>query len=96
VESWNERAHDLWGLRPDEVRGRHFTNLDIGLPGDRLMQGIRDCLSGRAEAVEIVLPATNRRGRQIECKITAMPMRDGDGTVHGIILLMEELDAAGG
>src|SRR5262245_26350526 len=29
VMLWNERAEDLWGLRADEVQGRHFLNLDI-------------------------------------------------------------------
>src|SRR5215475_5483529 len=26
VQVWNDRAQDLWGLRPDEVRGQHFLN----------------------------------------------------------------------
>src|SRR5262249_12320252 len=29
---WNHKAEDLWGLRAEEVKNRHFLNLDIGLP----------------------------------------------------------------
>ena len=37
VRAWNEQAAELWGLRPDEVQGQHFANLDIGLATDRLL-----------------------------------------------------------
>src|SRR5260370_16900824 len=31
VQVWNERAADLWGLRADEVVGKPFFDLAIGL-----------------------------------------------------------------
>jgi hypothetical protein len=45
---------------------------------------------------ELVLPATNRRGRPIECRVRAAPLRQGDQVVGGVILLMEEAEPKGG
>ncbi len=45
---WNRKAEDLWGLRPDEVRGRNLLNLDIGLPVEQLKSALRACLSGES------------------------------------------------
>src|SRR5207245_2532165 len=46
VLAWNHRAEDMWGLRSDEVQGRHFMNLDIGLPVEKLLQPVRAVLAG--------------------------------------------------
>src|SRR2546430_1340829 len=46
VQVWNERAADMWGLRSDEVVGRSFYDLDIGLPAQDLEQMIRSVLAG--------------------------------------------------
>ena len=90
VLTWSQRAEDLWGVRPDEARGVHFSNLDIGLPVDRLLQPIRDCLSGRTELFEVTFQATNRRGRTFECRITLNTLKDTAKNVKGVVLLMEE------
>jgi two-component system CheB/CheR fusion protein len=45
------------------------------------------------EVTELVVPATNRRGRSIECRLTVSPLRQGDQSVSGAILLMEEVVA---
>lgn len=62
---WNQRAEDLWGLRRDEIVGRHFFNLDIGLPTQRLRPLIHRTLAGETGPHEMVLAAVNRRGRPI-------------------------------
>jgi len=90
VESWNSEAENMWGLRQDEVTGKHLFNLDIGLPVDKLAATIRECMAGR-ESSEIVVEATNRRGKAIRCKVVCSPMRDDGGDNHGVILLMETL-----
>ena len=74
------RAEDMWGLRADEVRGQSLLALDIGLPTDRLRQVIRASLNGDSGSWDIVLPATNRRGRSIDCQITGTPLHGSD---HG-------------
>jgi two-component system CheB/CheR fusion protein len=46
-------------------------------------------LSGEASNQEIVLDATNRRGRAIECMVTCTPLEGADGQVGGVILFMD-------
>jgi two-component system CheB/CheR fusion protein len=87
IRGWNQGARDLWGLIEDEVRGKHFLNVDIGLPVDQLRTPVRKALAGEGQQ-QFVLPAVNRRGRQIECRITVTPL-GADGSVRGAILMME-------
>jgi two-component system, chemotaxis family, CheB/CheR fusion protein len=90
VIAWNHRAEDLWGLRADEVSGQNFLNLDIGLPTGELRAGIRACLSGESEYTDIVVTATNRRGRTLSCRVTGSPLVGADKEIRGVILLMDE------
>lgn len=73
VQLWNEKAADLWGLRPDEVIGEFLLNLDIGLPLDEMKGCLRNVISGASECEELTLDATNRRGKSIRCKVTCTP-----------------------
>jgi two-component system CheB/CheR fusion protein len=82
VIAWNHRAEDLWGLRADEVRGQNFLNLDIGL--------LRSCLAGEQEHSEVVVKATNRRGRAITCRVTSTPLLGSSQEVRGAILMIDE------
>ena len=94
VIAWNPRAEDLWGLRADEVRSQNFLNLDIGLPTSQLRTQIRACLNGDGDHIEHVVPATNRRGRSIICRVTVSPLSGGSKEVRGVILLMDEQGTA--
>jgi two-component system CheB/CheR fusion protein len=87
---WNHRAEDLWGLREDETKGQSLLNLDIGLPVHQLRPIVRACLSGEADHKEILLDATNRRGKPIKCRIACTPLMASDNHRHGAILLMDE------
>ena len=89
VRVWNHRAEDLWGLRTDEAQDAQFLSLDIGLPVGELRQPIRDILSGAQEHLQLTIPATNRRGRAIECRVSLSPLHERDRTVIGAIVLME-------
>jgi two-component system, chemotaxis family, CheB/CheR fusion protein len=90
VTVWNRRAEDLWGLRAEEVRDKHFLSLDIGLPVDELKQPIRACLAGEQESQELVLTASNRRGKSIHCEVTLTPLLPPQASGRGVILLMHE------
>jgi two-component system CheB/CheR fusion protein len=90
VQVWSQRADDLWGLRPDEALGQHFMNLDIGLPVEQLKMAIRGCLNGEPPIQPQILPATNRRGKAIRCKVTCMPLRSNRETISGAIVVMDE------
>jgi two-component system, chemotaxis family, CheB/CheR fusion protein len=88
IQAWNEGARDLWGLGPDEAVGRHFLNLDIGLPVQELRDPVRAALTGEDGAAPIRLEAVNRRGHTIECVVTLTPL-DGFGGRHGVIVMMQ-------
>jgi two-component system, chemotaxis family, CheB/CheR fusion protein len=88
VEAWNDAARDLWGLRSDEVIGRPFLNLDIGLPLEPLRVPIRSVLSGDGpEPFDIA--AVNRRGRQIDVAVRVAPLSSPGGDVLGVIMMMD-------
>jgi two-component system, chemotaxis family, CheB/CheR fusion protein len=93
VQVWNDHAHELWGLRADEVDGEHLMNLDIGLPVEHLRQPLRACLAGE-QPEDLVLDAVNRRGRPVECHIRAAPLRDTRDETIGAILVIDAVDAA--
>ena len=98
VRAWNHKAQELWGLRPEEVTSQFFLNLDIGLPVDQLKQAIRSAMNG-SDAAEVVLKATNRRGREIDCRISCTAVRENGQGIWGVIIMMDEEkrdEAAGG
>ncbi|MGH2545108.1 MAG: CheR family methyltransferase [Ardenticatenaceae bacterium] len=89
IQVWNPRAEELWGLRRDEVEGKHFQTLDIGLPVEQLKRTIRACLSGVTSREVLTLEALNRRGRSIQCNVTCTPLRGAEGEILGVIVVME-------
>jgi two-component system CheB/CheR fusion protein len=86
VTGWNDAAFELWGLRPEEVLGKHLMNLDIGLPVERLRVPVREVLSGNGQP-EVSLQAVNRRGRSVNVQIELAQL-DGSAGVRGAILMM--------
>jgi two-component system CheB/CheR fusion protein len=88
VQAWNEPMSELWGLRPDEVVGRPFLTLEIGLPLEPLRGPLRDCISGNATPLDVELECTNRRGRTIRVRACVRPLKTA-GDV-GAVLLVEE------
>ena len=92
VRAWNRGAEELWGLRADEVTARHFMNLDIGLPLGELRGVLVGGLAEDADTVEQEVAAVNRRGRAIDCTVRVTPMRERDGTVRGLIVMMNGRD----
>jgi two-component system CheB/CheR fusion protein len=90
IRGWNRTSEDLWGLREDEVLGHRLLQQDIGLPVQRLKGPIHACLEGRSEQEELVLQATNRRGRAIQVRVTCTPLLGLEGDVIGAFALMEE------
>jgi two-component system, chemotaxis family, CheB/CheR fusion protein len=96
VQIWNGQAREMWGVSPDEAADQHLFALEIGLPVDQLKAPLRACLSGESQREELVLDAVNRRGKAFRCRVVCMPLSgsaganpSGDGTVSGVILLME-------
>jgi two-component system, chemotaxis family, CheB/CheR fusion protein len=91
VVSWNDAAHDLWGVREEEALGQLLADLDIGLPVDRVGSLLRALAESDGEHAELVLPAVNRRGRKIQLRVTASPLRDPSPGHTGVVLVMDPL-----
>lgn len=90
VQIWNGEARDLWGVSPEEAEEQHFLTLDFGLPVERLRQPLKALLTDGAVREELVVDATNRRGKPFQCRVTILPMRPGnDGDVSGVVVMME-------
>ncbi len=89
VQTWNRKAEDLWGLRFDEVQGKNMLGLDIGLPVERLKPLLLNSQSSDGGLQQGVLPAMNRRGKRISCRVTCTPM-SVDGKLKGTIIFMED------
>jgi two-component system CheB/CheR fusion protein len=92
ITVWNHRAEDLWGVRSEEAVDQRFTDLDIGLPVEEVKPLITDTFKGNGESAQLTLPATNRRGKTIDVRITATPLIEPEQKqTQGVILLMEEV-----
>jgi two-component system CheB/CheR fusion protein len=94
VKAWSHRAEDLWGLRADEALRRSLSGLAIGLPLDQVRDLVRAVLDGGSTPGELVVSATNRRGKTIQCLVTATPHLGAGGQKQGAIVLMEEINPA--
>jgi two-component system, chemotaxis family, CheB/CheR fusion protein len=92
VEAWNEGARELWGLTQDDVLGKHLLNLDIGLPLDELRTPLREALVAEDGRKELSISAINRRGRQIECRISMTPLTNRADGRQGAILMMQPVE----
>jgi two-component system CheB/CheR fusion protein len=95
VELWNDVAADMWGLRQDEVKGKHFLGLDIGLPVQQLRQPLLGLRRAPDTVSETILSATNRRGRPIGVRVLCASVGGSSANGHGVILLMQESDQPG-
>jgi two-component system, chemotaxis family, CheB/CheR fusion protein len=91
ILTWNHAAENLWGLRSDEVLGKSLLGLEIGLPVEQLREPVLNCLRGDANRHLMVLKSRNRRGREIQCRLSFNPLSGNEAKQRGAILLMEEV-----
>ena len=87
--AWNHEAENLWGLREEEVKGNSLLSLDTGLPVGQLREPVRDCLTDSSDHQEITLKAVNRRGLNVQCRISFSPLNGYNKERRGVIVLME-------
>jgi two-component system CheB/CheR fusion protein len=92
IKVWNAQCEEMWGLKREEVAGRNFLGLDIGLPVEHLRAPIRGALGRETGNTELMMDARNRRGKPICCKISCTPLMSKNNDNIGVILMMDELD----
>jgi two-component system, chemotaxis family, CheB/CheR fusion protein len=96
VEAWSPGAEDMWGLRADEAEGKSLLTLDIGLPAEVLAPHLRRLLGqGTEGTASLQLAAVNRRGKMVDLRIAACPLRAGDSAASGVILAIDPVSAPG-
>ena len=91
---WNAAAEDLWGLRQDEVQGRHVLDLDVGLPMTRLHPLLRRQVAAFGDGVDgdtLELDAVNRRGRPVRVRVTVTAFSEVPGERAGAVVLMDPI-----
>jgi two-component system, chemotaxis family, CheB/CheR fusion protein len=87
IQVWNAMSHELWGLRADEVEGKDFMELDIGLPVEELDDAISRSFGGSKGVIEERVEAVNRRGQRFSCLVRVMPLRTRAGDIYGSMIL---------
>ncbi len=90
VELWNKEAKNLWGLPTDEVVGRPFLKLDIGLPVKKMKEPLKTFLESNKASQELLLKAFNRKGQAIQCRIVLNIILGPKKERQGVVLIMEE------
>ena len=96
VQVWNRQAQELWGLREEETVGEHLLGLDSGLPSEVLKPMVREVVFDGSQVQDATIEAVNRRGRSVLLRVSVTPLRSGDESPEGALLVMEpnEEDAA--
>jgi len=89
VRAWNRGAHEIWGLRFDEVEGQSFFDLQFGLPTEPLYDFAVRCLaSGVRSEVPFEMQAVNRLGTGIRCTVSFSPLNGNRD--EGVVILIEQ------
>ncbi|HXG92006.1 MAG TPA: CheR family methyltransferase, partial [Blastocatellia bacterium] len=91
VEIWNRQSENFWGLRQEEVIGKHLLNLEFGLDLNQLKPSLKAILSGKSDYDERILQTINRRGKQFDCRVTLMRHDSKGKDVRGVIIMMEDM-----
>ena len=96
IRVWSPGAEDMWGLRREEAEGRSLLGLDIGLSADGLAPRLGHLLAKANKSTSTVdLAAVNRRGKTVNLRITASPLRTEEGATSGIILVIDHASGEG-
>ncbi|GAA3789768.1 PAS domain S-box protein [Sphaerisporangium flaviroseum] len=93
VLMWSPGAEELWGLRTEEVTGRHLPALDIGLPVEAITPALRRMFDGGSsshaeDTGKLIVDAVNRRGRPVKLDIELSVLHGEDSSIQGLILVM--------
>jgi two-component system CheB/CheR fusion protein len=89
IQRWSKRCEDMWGLRADEVIGSPFETLDIGLPLEKVMPAIGECLSTQ-ERTSVTVDATNRRGKEVTVRVVCTALTIPNQGTSGVVVTMDD------
>jgi len=93
VITWNRVSENTWGLREEEVVGRQFFSLDIGLDVRQLEEPLSQLMRGESLLEKYELAARDRRGRPVHCVVRMNALREAPGeppaSPGGAVLIIE-------
>ncbi len=91
VKSWNPAAEKIFGFRDCEAFGKHPYDLIVPRSAQPHVDGIwRRLLDGDATAHSVNENLT-KDGRTIICDWTNTPLREEDGTVIGVLSMVQDI-----
>ena len=89
VMAWNNRAADVWGLRPDGDAHGDFFRFATGLPAAEVRLAIAEVLDGKVQH-HTLLPSLTVDGLSRSCRLSVSPLHQHDRNIGGVILLLED------
>jgi two-component system CheB/CheR fusion protein len=92
IEAWNQAAERIWGLRSEQVVGRHLGHLPLGNVAAAAREAHeRVLLTSRPEEVpDVPYTLPGRENRRANIRLT--PLKDGAGDVIGVVGVLTPSD----
>jgi PAS domain S-box-containing protein len=92
IELWNDAAEDLFGYSRAEVVGKQLQSLEILQPPQRgsFEDRFARLLSGETIR-DLTVTRQSKDGSVLQLEISATPLRDGIGTVTGVVAAIKDI-----
>jgi diguanylate cyclase (GGDEF)-like protein/PAS domain S-box-containing protein len=81
ITIWNPGAEKIFGLKAEEVKGRHLSTL---VPEDRRDYLTRICQGQEEQATQLDLVYLRKDARQVHISLNLSPLKDADGAIVGL------------
>jgi diguanylate cyclase (GGDEF)-like protein/PAS domain S-box-containing protein len=81
ITTWNQGAEKIFGLRAQEIKGKHLSTL---APADRREYLARICQGREEQAAHLDLIYPRPDGSQIHVSLNLSPLKGAEGTVVGL------------
>lgn len=88
IRAWNQRAHELWGMRPSEAISRPLLSLAIGLPVAELDQPLENTLAEPGVDYSVELDGTDHRDQALRFSVRCRSLRSTDGQISGATVVV--------
>jgi PAS domain S-box-containing protein len=90
----NRRCQEIFGYRPDEVIGRHFSELGVFEASElnRMNQLIAEVVAdGSTDSIRVETRAKRKDGRRIFLEVSTTPVRSTDGSVEYFVNIIRDI-----
>jgi PAS domain S-box-containing protein len=91
VQSWNPAAEQMFGLTAGEALGKHPCDLIVPSDPQGYVETIWHSLLEGDETAHSVNENTTKDGRTIICDWSNTPLKEANGTVMGVLSMVEDI-----